>query len=165
MGATQNQNICRLETILKGFVQINARYLLGHQMLGPALLHQRHQQGTGFFFCLHPSRFEGLAIGLAADRGLRANHYNFAFLASRGGTLSPRLNHSNHRNAANLGDFIQCQRRGGVAGDYQQLRPAVFQKLAGLCGIPGNRFDGLGAVRQPRGITEIQIIRGRDKFK
>src|SRR5438309_9016151 len=25
MGATQNQNICRLETILKGFVQINAR--------------------------------------------------------------------------------------------------------------------------------------------
>ena len=119
MGTTQDQHIRRLETVLEGFVEINACYLLGHRMFDPAFLHQRNEQGTGFFFCLQPPRFKGLPVSVAADRGLGANHHNFAFLAGCGCPLGTRLNYSDHRNAAGFCDFIQRQCCGGVTRNYQ----------------------------------------------
>ena len=62
----------------ENFVYINVRDLLGHWMLHPALFHQRHEQRAGFLRGFQSKRLQGLAIGMAGNRGFGGDHRGFS---------------------------------------------------------------------------------------
>ena len=57
--------------------------------------------------------------------------------------------------------LLHSDRRGRITGDHQILDPAAHKELARLDGVAQNRIAALGAVRQPRGIAQIQEIFAR----
>src|SRR5437763_6775884 len=96
MRASEHERVGVLKLFGEGLREINARDLLGHGMINPSFFDQRNQQRARLFASLEAARFESLAVGMAADRGLGADHHDLAVFRSRPGGLGAGFNDSNH---------------------------------------------------------------------
>ena len=126
--------------------------------IGPALLGEGHEHLTGL---LHHDRVahqpvNGPRIGAAFDRALGRDHGDAAVAGGRGARAGAGLDHADHRHRLPcLLQQIERHGRGRVAGDHQHLDALIDQEPCRLERIGLNRLGALGAVREPRGVAEI----------
>ena len=95
---------------------------------------------------------------MAADGSLGANDHHLTGLAGGRGTRRAGLDDAHHGNAGSLGNLVESQRGGRVAGDHQHLGAVLFEILRRADGVPGNGFGRLRAVGQPRRVAEVDVI-------
>src|SRR5580704_12168928 len=134
-------------------------------MVDPAFLHQRHKDGACFFFCLYSARFESVEISMAADGSFGADDDDLLVMTLAGSPLRPGLDHAHNRNRCCTGYIVQCQRRGGVAGDYERLRALLLEIMRGSDRVSGDSFRGLRTVGEAGSIAEVEVVSIGDETK
>ena len=156
MGTAQNQCI---DTGGPQRFQILPHHRLDDHVSPPdaAVLHQRHQQRTGFAEYLHLRVHlpQGGLVGAGADGGLCGDHADPLVFGHRQCPAAGRLHH------ADDGQVVFRPQRGkrcggdGTAGDEDGLEVKGPQKAHILPGVLQNGLPGPAAVRHPGGIPEI----------
>lgn len=140
VGAAEQKDICRAETVAKGFLQINSRNLLGYGMFYPSFLDQRNQKGAGFFTSLHLQFGQLVAIGMAADGRFSSNDHYFSIVRGSRSLPRSRLDHPYNLYRHGLPDLFECQRGCRITSNDQKLSALLLEKPRGLTRIPS---DGL----------------------
>jgi hypothetical protein len=95
--ATQNQGI---DAALLETAQISLDGHFHHVVVGPSLLHQRHEEGTGTTIDLDPSIrfFQRPRVSAALDGYLGADNANLITLCTLDRPAYARLDNSDYRN-------------------------------------------------------------------
>ena len=133
-------------------------------MLQPSLLDQGHKEWTGLF--AHPNfpRFQGATIGVAADGGFGADHYNFLFRTRCRCRVGSGLDDANHLHMGSRLDLFERERGRRIAGDDEKVCAMVLQITNRSDRVMRNRGRGFRSVGEARGIAEVEIVGGGDVF-
>ncbi len=139
------------------FLRSQARDLV----VQPALFHQRHEQRAGLR--VHPrrriERMDATRVGIAVDRGGRADHADASARRLGHGSARAGLDDVQHRNVPRQPvHHMRRHRRHGVAGNDQHLHVALQQEAGDLLGELLDRGNRLHAVGHARGIAKIDDV-------
>ncbi len=142
-------------------VQIAVNHAFDDRAVRPALFRQRDEQGTGARSDdgVGPPARDRRLVGATAHRALRREHRDTTGTRRPARGRSARLEHADDRHRVEfVRERIECDGRRGVACDDETFHAALVQQARRLQGILADRCGTLGAVRQPRGVAEIDEV-------
>ncbi len=139
-------------------VEVTVNHPLDDGPIGPAFLGQRDEQRTGARRddCARQLPGDRQLVGPAPHRTLGGKHSDATCARRATSSSGAGFEYAEHRHWRKLmRERIECDGRRGVAGDHEALHVALAQQSRRLQRILANRTCALGAVRQPRGVAEV----------
>src|SRR5258706_6889085 len=166
MGTAENQGV---DAALFETTKIGFDSHLYHGVVGPTLFDKWNEKwaGPAIDFDFRICFFECPSVGAALDRRFSANNPDSLVLRASDRAPHTRLDDTDHRHGKFFMQPVKRDCRRSVTSNDDDLNPLVDQKLTILEGITQHRLHRLGAVRRPRGITQVNGIflwQGFDDF-
>ena len=162
MGATQDEPVrseAGLARLGGGFGQVDAQHFAGDRVGSPAFLDQRDQQRAGFLEHTQTAGEAGFPISPAPDGRGGGEHCHVAGAGVGAGRIRAGFDDAQDGHRHGIPKFRHGQGGGCVAGDDQVLGTLPDEEAGALNRVAGHRGRGLRAVRQPRGVAEVQVAR------
>lgn len=160
MRATEHEAVGR-GGFFKQRLKVAGNHALDDGAVEPAFFGQRHEQGADEAADLRvgAAAEDGLGVGPAADGGLGGDDRDVAGGRGFAGCARAGLDHADDGHVGPcLAQGRERRRRGGIAGDDQQLDALPDELGGGLKGIADNRFLAFGPVGHAGGVPEEKIV-------